>query len=120
MKTTHEPGSLEALAEVIAARVKGAKRASPGLRLIKCPKPTLFDSITRDSCLTRIRRLARSYQLHWLVEQATFDSPGLDTLDDLQVSSLLESMEKARECIAEGVAFEDAGLVRKVDISNRW
>jgi hypothetical protein len=91
--------------------VRGAKRASPKLRLIETPKPILFDSITRDSCLTRIRRLARGYQLHWVVEQATFDTPGLDCLDDSQLLRLLEKLEKARECIAEGISFEDAGLV---------
>jgi hypothetical protein len=51
------------------------------------------------------------YQLGWLVEQATFNTPGVDTLDDSQLSTLLQQMERARECIAEGVSFEDAGLV---------
>jgi hypothetical protein len=50
--------------------------------------------------------------LHWLVEQATFNTPGLDCLEDNQIGELLSKMEKARECIAEGVPFDDAGLVQ--------
>jgi hypothetical protein len=104
--------SLEALAEVIATRVKGAKPAKPILRVIVSPKPTLFDSITRASILDRVRRLRDMYRLDWLIEQETFNKPGLESLEDAELSALLRDMERARECITEGTAFDDAGLVR--------
>lgn len=87
-------------------------RAKPRLRLIATPEPTLFDSITRECCLRRVRLLAKAYGLHWLVEQSVFAKPGLDNLPDEELAALLKQMEHARECIAEGVTFEDAGLVR--------
>lgn len=103
--------TLDELAEVIAHRVKGARPAKPLLRVIAAPKPTLFDSITRGSILTRIRRLQKMYSLGWLVEQGTFNQPGLDSLEDAALSALLQQMERARECIVDGVGFDDAGLI---------
>lgn len=102
---------IEDLARVLADTVKGVRPARVRLRVIEPPKPTLFDSITRDSCLRRIRFLVRGYQLQWLLEQETFDTAGLDSLPDKRVASVLATLESARECIAEGIPFEDAGLV---------
>lgn len=102
---------IDDLARVLADTVKGVRPARVKLRLIEPPKPTLFDSITRDSCLRRIRFLVRSYQLHWLLEQETFDTPGLDCLSDERLAATLRKMETARECIRDHVSFEDAGLI---------
>lgn len=71
-----------------------------------------FDSITRASHLDRIRYLARGYGLRWLVDQAAFDRPGLESLDDDEIVQLHRDMDRAMECIREGIAFADAGLVR--------
>jgi hypothetical protein len=103
---------LEALAEVIAARVSTAKPAARRYRVISPPAPTRFDQITRDCCLRRIRYLSRAYQLQWLVDQETFNHPGVESLDDDDLAELLSDMERARECVSEGVAFCEAGLVR--------
>ncbi len=105
----------EALAQALAEKAKGSTRlGSQRLRLaaVDAAPDRLFDSITRDSILKRVRFLARTYRLQWQVDQATFDLPGVDTLEDAALSSLLSDMEKARECLAEGVSFEEAGLVR--------
>ncbi len=102
---------IDDLARVLADTVKGVRPAPVKLRLIEAPKPTIFDSITRESCLRRIRFLARSYQLHWLLEQETFDTPGLDCLADERLAATLRKMETARECIHDQVPFEDAGLI---------
>jgi hypothetical protein len=101
---------LETLAAVIANTVKGVKPAKP----VRCaqPTPTMFDSITRDACLRRIRFLCKAYGLRWLVEQNTFNLPGPESLDDAALSELLKEMERARECITEGIDLYDAGLVR--------
>lgn len=97
---------------MIAARVKGAKPAKPKLRIIQAAKPTIFDSITRECILKRVRYLAKAYQLHWVIDQATFNMAGVDSLEDRELSKLMSEMERARECVHEGVAFDDAGLVR--------
>lgn len=75
-------------------------------------RPKLFDSVTRDCHLQRIRYLAMGYGLTWLVEQATFDRAGLDDLEDQELIALHEDMDKAMECRREGIAFDDVGLVR--------
>lgn len=64
--------------------------------------------------LTRIRRLQKAYGLQMIVEQATFNRCGLDVLEDAEISALLQQMERARECLAEGMSFDDAGLIRNV------
>lgn len=46
------------------------------------------------------------------MDQHTFNLPGIESLSDHGLSALLQDMERARECIAEGVSFEDAGLIR--------
>ncbi|KAA2285482.1 hypothetical protein F0415_05925 [Arenimonas fontis] len=74
--------------------------------------PTLFDSITRESVIRRVRFLRNAYRLDWLVEQACFNQPALDCLPDEQLGALLRDLETARECIAEGIPFEDADLIR--------
>lgn len=94
--------------------MKGVRPARPHLRLVEKPAPSRFDSITRDSCLKRIRFLRDAYRLQWLVDQATFNLPGVDSLSDDQLAALLADLERARECIAEGISFDDAGLVHDV------
>lgn len=76
--------------------------------------PRRFDSITRDSHLQRIRYLARAYDLHWLVQQATFDTLGLDTLTDDELVALHADLDLAIDCMRDGTAFEEVGLVRKL------
>lgn len=82
------------------------------LRIVPKPSNSIFDSITRDSMLRRISFLRRRYCLQWLQDQATFNLPSIECLDDKPLAALLQDMERARECIAEDIAFEDAGLVR--------
>ena len=104
---------LEALANALTEKLRQERPVSrPALRLVPKPPPQLFDSITRDSCRRRVRFLAKAYRLQWLVEQHTFNVGGLDSLEDAALGRLLEDAERARECVAEGVSFEDAGLIR--------
>lgn len=112
--TKHEPGSLEALAEVIANTVKGVRplRAVP-MTSAPPPRPAgIFDSITRDSIYRRVRWLRDRYGLRFLIDQATFNRTGLEALPDSELSALLRDMERGRECVEEGVSFEDKGLIR--------
>lgn len=47
-----------------------------------------------------------------MVDQATFNVASLSCLEDCDLIRLVNDMERARECIMDGVSFEDAGLVR--------
>lgn len=104
------------LAALIRKRARNAPAAKPQLRVVRVelqdpPAPT-FDNVTRDAYLRRIRYLARAYRLGWLVDQETFHVAGLDTLENADLSKLLEKMERARECPQFDVSYEDADLVR--------
>lgn len=101
---------LQELAGIMAGRVEQI-RPRARLQVVR-PQARSFDGITRDSVLQRIRDLQRMYRLGWLVRQETFDRPGVDALEDDELSALLRKMEHARECISDGVSFEDAGLIR--------
>jgi hypothetical protein len=104
--------ALEALAEALAEKVRRSKREKPKLRLVQPARPTIFDAITRASILSRIRWLSKSYRdLQMLVDQATFNMPGLDSMEDTQLSALLRDLERARECCLEGIPFDDAELI---------
>lgn len=109
--TEHAIGSLEALAQVIAERVKRGQAAKPILRAVPTPRSTLFDSITREGMYKRIRWLRRTYDLAFVIDQATFNVPNIECLEDRDLSRLLQTMERARECRNEGISFEDAGLI---------
>src|SRR5687768_9432096 len=96
---TNEAKALAALAEALAEKTKNGRPAKPKLRLVQAAKPSVFDSITRESILRRIRYLARAYNLQWVTDQATFNVANVDCLEDPQLSSLLRDMERARECL---------------------
>jgi hypothetical protein len=106
---------MEALAAVIAQRV-GKHKQQPKLRVIATPRPSVIDSITRDCILRRIRWLRDQYNLGCLIEQATFNLPGVDCLEDAELMQLHREMEDARECCIEGVSIEEAGFIRNVAI----
>lgn len=109
-----EPGTLEALAEALAVRVSQKHSGGRAFQVIQPIKRAeqIFDSVTRDHIYRRINFLKRTYGLAFLIDQATFNRPSIECLDDTELAKLLEDMEKARECIADDVSFEHAGLIR--------
>lgn len=103
------------LANMIAARVNGAADEKPRLRLVEPPRRETreLDDTTRELHRRRIRFLARGYALHWLVDQALLKVGRLEDLNDDALLELHADMERARECIFEGVSFDEAGLVKR-------
>lgn len=79
---------------------------------LRAPVAQRMDAITRESHIRMIRHLRRSYGLQMLVDQATFGKAGVEQLGDDDLLALHRDLDRARECIADGISFEDAGLLR--------
>lgn len=114
--TTGKENRLQALANMISAQLEAAP-PRPKLRLIRredlIEEPQGMDAATRDLHYRIIWDLARMYSLGWLVRQETEHVDGkLERLCDDGLRRLREKMGRAHECLVEGIAFDDAGLVR--------
>ena len=111
-----EKSRLEALARMVAAEIDGSPER-PKLRLVRREDfaATLsgLDAPTRGLYCNRIRDIARLYRLDWLVRQECSATYGaIEALDDDDLVDLHSTMERARECVVEGVSLDEAGLVR--------
>ncbi len=92
---------------------QGGQRPTPPLRLVGATPPSrIMDSITRESHLRLIRHHKRFYGLQILVDQACMGCGGVDDLSDEAILQLHKDLDRARECIADGISLEDAGLIR--------
>ncbi len=101
------------------ARQLEAAPARPKLRLVRAedlPEPvsTRRDLVSRACRLERIRWLQRTYQLQFLVNQAAFGRDGLECLSDDELVELHRKLERARECVVEGISLEDADLIENM------
>jgi hypothetical protein len=62
-----------------------------------------------------IRNLRNAYKrlgMELIVSQALVGKGGLDDLEDEELINLLNDIHRARECIQDGVGFDDAELIR--------
>ena len=81
--------------------------------VVACAQENSMDTVTRACIYSGIRDVANLYQLSWLVRQETKHVGFvLECLDDQALLELRARMYKARECILEGISFDDAGLIR--------
>lgn len=95
----------------------GEAPARPRLRLVEAtaaPSPAEDDAVTRDCRLRRIRWLKKIRELDWLIDQHCFGRLGPECLDHDELIALHNEMERAHECIAEGISLEDVGLIRQM------
>ncbi|MBN5087659.1 hypothetical protein JY460_06020 [Stenotrophomonas maltophilia] len=50
--------------------------------------------------------------MQMIIDQAVFGLAGIEQLDDEALIQLHKDLERAQECMLDGVSFEDAGLLR--------
>lgn len=71
-----------------------------------------MDPVTRESHIKMIGHLRRRYGMQVLVDQAVFGRRCLEELSDDELVDLHRDLERAGECLSEGISLEDAGLLR--------
>lgn len=78
-----------------------------------------MDPIARESHIRMIRSLRRYYAaqgMGLIVDQATLGKGSLDYLSDDEILQLHRDMDRARECISDGIPFDEAGLIRSAPL----
>lgn len=107
----------EELARRLAARTSALRAEAPqrpSLRLVQTQPEPFMDAVLRESHC----RMIRHYRRHWgqamqfLIDQACFGYTGVEALPDEALIELHRDLERAQECMRDGVTFEDAGLLR--------
>lgn len=106
---------LQGLARLIAIELGNAP-PQPKLRIVGGIKtPPAMDSVTRESHLRLIRSIRRYYKrngVDLIINRATLGKGEIDNLNDDELISLHDDLNRALDCIANDVTFEDAGLLR--------
>ena len=104
---------MQELAKAVAVRAGIKARSRRRLRVVgEEPLPGLA-ALQRDVLYSRIRDLANLYWLQWLVRQETMHVLGvIECLTDDELQALLTKVERGVEARMDGVAFEEAGLVK--------
>lgn len=108
----------ELLGRLVAVIEDGLKpRARPNLRVVQADEeyaPQRLCELERESHRRMIRHIRRrwGFAMQQLIDQATFGLPGLEQLDDEALVQLHKDLERAQDCMRDGVSFEDAGLLR--------
>ena len=107
----------EELAQRLAARTSALRAEAPqrpALRLVPKQREPAMDVVLRESHCRMIRHHRRNWgqAMQLLIDQACFGYTGIEALPDDDLIQLHRDLERAQECIRDGVTFEDAGLLR--------
>lgn len=92
----------------------GIRAPRPHLKVVRLTAARGMDGITRDSHYRMIRHFRRHWgtEMQLLIDQACFGLSGIEDLSDDKLIELHRDLERAMDCIRDGVTFEDAGLLR--------
>lgn len=107
----------EELARRLAARTKqlsAGEAHRPALALVSSRQAASMDSIVRESHCRMIRHFRRrwGHPMQLLIDQACFGYAGVEQLPDDDLIQLHRDLERAEDCMRDGISFEDAGLLR--------
>ena len=89
------------------------KTPQPALRVV-AEQPRRMDDLHRESHCRMIRHFRRNWgpPMQQLIDQACFGLAGIEQLSDDDLVQLHKDMERAMDCMRDGISFEDAGLLR--------
>lgn len=62
--------------------------------------------------ISSLRKFYKPFGIDVIVNQALIGKSGVDQLEDEELVALLRAIDRARECISDGISFEEAGLLR--------
>ncbi len=113
----------EELAQRLAARasvLRVSDTKKPTLRVVPTGKAFAqkdgfrMDVVLRESHIRMIRHFKRRWgqPMQLLIDQACFGYMGVEQLPDDDLIQLHQDLERAQDCMRDGVSFEDAGLLR--------
>jgi hypothetical protein len=108
----------ELFGRLVAAIEEGLQpKARPNLRVVQNDGLFLAPSmceLERESHRKMIRHIRRrwGHAMQQVIDQACFGLAGLEQLDDDALVQLHKDLERAQDCIRDGVSFEDAGILR--------
>lgn len=119
---------MDKLAQLIALRAQRKMGMKPSLQLVGDAKPaeapsptaileaaqTRMDVLVRESHCRMIRHFRRRWgmPMQEIIDHACFGLAGIEQLDDQGLLQLHMDLERAQDCMRDGVSFEDAGLLK--------
>lgn len=112
----------EELAQRLAARtaaLRAEQQQRPALHVVPAaaapPRADFrMDAVLRESHCRMIRHFRRRWgqPMQMVIDQACFGLTGIEKLPDDDLIQLHKDLERAEDCMRDGVTFEDAGLLR--------
>lgn len=119
---------MDKLAQLIALRAQRKMGVKPKLTAVGSAEPAeprpapvsetrpamRMDVVLRESHFRMIHHFHRRWgaPMKLLIDQACFGFMGIEQLPDDDLIQLHKDLERAEDCMRDGVSFEDAGLLR--------